>query len=137
MGDRGNVYILDDLKEDTPGVYLYSHWGGYELPQMVARALVRADADRQNRWDDAPYLTRIIFCEMVKGYEEETTGFGISARRCDNEYPIVVVQPGNNPQIGLAPEGQENGGIESCTETWSFAEFIAKFGVTARTETRR
>jgi len=54
MGDRANVYIRED---NDHGVYLYTHWGGYELPEVVRRALARGES----RWSDAPYLARIVF----------------------------------------------------------------------------
>ena len=66
MGDRGLIAI--------EGVYLYTHWEGSDLPSILKHAL-----ERKERWNDAPYLTRIIFCEMVKGDERAATGFGISS----------------------------------------------------------
>jgi hypothetical protein len=38
MGDRANVYVKNT---DTQGVFLYSHWGGTELPATVQKALKR------------------------------------------------------------------------------------------------
>ena len=84
MGDRANVYIREDEKH---GVFFYTHWGGSELPETVRAALIRG----KDRWTDHPYLARIIFNEMTRGNETELTGFGISARITDNEYPILVV----------------------------------------------
>jgi len=90
MGDRGNVRIKYD---DGNSVYLYTHWGGTELSQMVARALDRG----RKRWDDPSYLARIIFCEMVKGYEMEETGFGIAPYETvpDLNHPTITVDPGS------------------------------------------
>lgn len=70
MGDRANIVI----KTNGEQVCLYSHWRGSDLPNTLRVAMVRG----KDRWNDAPYLARIIFCEMVKGNERETTGFGIS-----------------------------------------------------------
>lgn len=70
MGDRRNVLIE---YENGLSVVLYTHWGGSELGETLARALVRG----RSRWDDTTYLTRIVSCEMVKGSENELTGFGI------------------------------------------------------------
>lgn len=83
MGDRANVVV----KDRESRVYLYTHWSGSELPETVRSALVRG----QGRWSDGQYLARIIFCEMVKGSEMDTTGFGISAQIGDNEYPVLLV----------------------------------------------
>ena len=49
------------------------------------------DLKRNQRWDDEPYLTRIIFSEMIKDNIEDETGYGISTYICDNSYPILVV----------------------------------------------
>jgi len=84
MGDRGNIGIVQDGGKDT--VFLYSHWGGSELPATLQNAL-----KREMRWNDPNYLARIIFCEMVKGQEDGETGFGISSRITDNEHPILIV----------------------------------------------
>lgn len=92
MGDRANIHVLpDDLAEknqNDPGVYLYTHWGGSELPITLRETL-----KRELRWDDGPYLTRMIFCAMVKGNEKDDTGFGISTGICDNEHLILHVNP--------------------------------------------
>ena len=82
MGDRANVAVQDHGKR----VYLYTHWDGYELPELVRMALAR-----RQRWNDAPYLTRILFCTLVAGAEKDETGFGISTEICDNEHPIIIV----------------------------------------------
>ena len=84
MGDRGNIVIK---QEDGNQIYLYTHWGGYSLPVVLQNALKRG----KHRWDNEPYLARIIFCEMVKGYEMDLTGFGISTYECDNEHPHLIV----------------------------------------------
>ena len=90
MGDRGNIFVRESADEgETRGVYLYSHLGGEGLPLALKRAL-----QRKQRWDDGPYLTRIIFDEMTKSQHGEETGFGISATLGDNEHPIVTVTPG-------------------------------------------
>lgn len=80
MGDRNNVHVVEP-HSGGPGVYLYTHWEGSMLPGTVARALDRG----RDRWTDTAYLTRIIFCEMVKGSEEGTTGYGISTTIQDQD----------------------------------------------------
>lgn len=86
MGDRANVFVKDF--QGNTGVYLYSHWGGSDLPVIVQRALARHE-----RWDDNPYLARIIFCEMVKGDPSGTTGYGISSTVGDGHNRILVIDP--------------------------------------------
>jgi hypothetical protein len=89
MGDRGNICV-DNGPNQSP-VYLYGHWSGSVMPHVVKRAL---DSERgRNRWDDGAYLTRIIFCELVSGDEKGETGYGIASHICDNQRPIIYVDP--------------------------------------------
>lgn len=82
MGDRGNIVVQGDGSK----VFLYTHWTGSDLPNILKRALKRGES----RWDDAQYLTRIIFCEMV-GYDiNGTTGFGISSVEGDGGALLTV-----------------------------------------------
>lgn len=82
MGDRGNIIVKD--RDST--VYLYSHWTGSDLPDVLKSALKRG----KSRWNDGQYLARIIFCEMVKGSEMDETGFGISSTIGDGGTDLVV-----------------------------------------------
>jgi hypothetical protein len=85
MGDRAQIAIKDSGTDRR--VYLYTHWTGSELIPTLRRALAR-----KQRWDDSCYLTRIIFCEMVKGDENSETGFGIdTAQHGDVYYKIPVL----------------------------------------------
>ena len=104
MGDRANVVVQE---EDGGKIFLYTHWGGYRLPEVLQSALKRG----RNRWNDDAYLTRIIFCEMVKGSEMEETGYGISTYECDNEHEHLVVDIKTQQVIC----GEKN---------WGFQEFV-------------
>jgi len=87
MGDRANILIKQTTESKTPQyVFLYSHWGGSELPATLQTAL-----KRRVRWDDEAYLARIIFDEMTDGDHGEETGFGITTQLTDNEYPLIIV----------------------------------------------
>ena len=86
MGDRANVVVLGT---GPSPVYLYTHWGGSELPATLQAALKRGEG----RWTDPSYLARIIFCEMVAGREQSELGYGISTAITDNSYPLLVVNP--------------------------------------------
>lgn len=90
MGDRGNIKIVDD--DGGPDVYFYTHWRGSDLESIVRAALIRGKV----RWDDGPYLARIIFCELVKGDENGTTGCGISTTLGDGGDRIYVVNLSDN-----------------------------------------
>lgn len=104
MGDRANVHSYS--KEG--GIYLYTHWGGHDLPIVLQDALRRGES----RWNDEPYLNRVIFCEIVKGDEEGLTGYGISTFISDNEHPIIEVD--NDAQT-----------VTIGTQRWEFPEYIA------------
>jgi hypothetical protein len=69
MGDRGNVVLNYG---DGKKVYLYTHWSRYKIGSDLQAALKRG----VSRWDDPPYLARIIFQELLGG-DGGTTGFGI------------------------------------------------------------
>lgn len=91
MGDRSYVHVLNDKDKS---VYLYSHWTGNKLLENVHSAL-----KRKQRWTDDSYLTRIIFCEMLRyGYRndllkafDDECSFGISAFEPENEYKPIIL----------------------------------------------
>ncbi len=83
MGDKANVVI----KEDGEQVCLYTHWQGYELPGILQGALNRG----KERIDDFQYLTRIIFCDMIKGQEEKLTGYGITQEIHDGGDRVIIL----------------------------------------------
>jgi len=94
MGDRGNIEIVQGIKsmsEDEvrplDSVFLYTHWRGSQVAQILANALNKSEG----RTHDPSYLTRIIFNEL-QGDDRTTTGFGISVGYPDdNEYTIPKV----------------------------------------------
>jgi hypothetical protein len=85
MGDRGNIVIRQG---EHPPVVLYTHWSGYALPGTLGAALAK-----RQRWDDNPYLARIIFDTLTAGQQGQETGFGITTYLADNQYPILEVDP--------------------------------------------
>lgn len=116
MGDRANVVIPQEGMADVK-IYLYTHWGGSELPAVVQRALARRE-----RWADRPYLTRIIFDAMTEGRHGSETGAGISAYLCDNEYPLLIVDT-NKQEVCFQPVGQDD---MPCGKPlrYSFEEYV-------------
>lgn len=100
MGDRGNVAVMQYPYDDQDKVvYLYTHWGGTELPVVLAEALDSAAG--RGRWNDPAYLARIIFCRMVRGDEAGETGYGISLTPPDNEHEILYVNCGDGTVNGV------------------------------------
>lgn len=79
MGERGQIQVGK--------VYLYTHWRGDQLREILTAAI-----GRKERWNDEEYLTRIIFSEMVKNELMDATGYGIgSIEHFDLNYPLMVV----------------------------------------------
>jgi hypothetical protein len=85
MGDRSNIVVV---QPDQSRIWLYGHWMGEDNYRVAGQVL-----SRKLRWNDSPYLTRMLFEYMIEGVYDKETGFGISTYMCDNEYPIVVIDP--------------------------------------------
>jgi len=116
MGDRTNIVVTDGPDHR---VYLYGHWSGGKYILNGAAALKKAIADR--RETDPQYLARIVFDEMVGNHRGGTTGFGITARIHDNEYPVLVL--GDNATVWF--ESEDDLGGKPVAGPWPAAEFIA------------
>lgn len=113
MGDRGNIAVQTGDKR----VYLYGHWSGQEMPEILRKALAR-----KARWDDPSYLARIIFCELV-GDDKSETGFGISATIDDNEHPIIVVDC-DKQVVTIEAEPDGSHGPRGNAKVVSFSDYI-------------
>jgi hypothetical protein len=105
MGDRANVYVHEG---DQPGVYLYTHWSGTELPGVVQKAL--ASEGGRRRWDDGPYLARIVFEAMIDGSRGGESGYGIATFAPDGTDRVISLDV-------LTLQAASPGG------RWSFEEF--------------
>lgn len=119
MGDRGNIVVQE---KEGKRVYFYTHWKGSQIGAVVAAAL-----GRHERWTDAPYLARIIFCELIGGDTEGETGYGISAGIGDNSYPILVV----DVEKQVVRFEDELGAAEANSNVHSFDAWVAQATVTA------
>jgi hypothetical protein len=112
MGDRAQVHIKDH-GDATQGVWLYTHWDGFRLPNMVQEAL-----KKRKRWDDAEYLARIIFCTMIKDdNRDETTGFGIGSGGQHDDVRRVIEVNCKTQTIVLRDRGKP-------PKQYTFEEFI-------------
>jgi hypothetical protein len=107
-------------------IYLYTHWGGAELPLTLQSAL-----RRRQRWDDDAYLARIIFCEMVKGDEAGETGFGIAPHPQDNQHDWLVVDAANQRVERHEYDGRELSceQLGNIVKSWTFEEFCSDMAV--------
>ena len=84
MGCRGTIEIIE--KENDSSVFLYTHWGANEMLHNLTVTL-----KKKERWNDAPYLSRMIFCEMIKENVGGCTGHGIQTYKAgDSEEEITV-----------------------------------------------
>lgn len=89
MGDRGNIEIRQPREGASP-IFLYTHWRGSYVNEILADALVKAQ--KGGRLSDYTYCTRIIFQEMIDG-DDTTTSYGISVGSVDdNEHNIPLVE---------------------------------------------
>ncbi len=106
MGDRGNIVIegVDKVAE----LYLYTHWSGSNLPQIVSRGLVKG----KQRWGDEPYLNRVLFQTMI-GKDDGLTGYGISAHEGDGGTEVYICHDSQT--------------VRYNETSYSFSEFIAAF----------
>lgn len=113
MGDRGHVHV--EPGDGSGGVFFYAHWRGTSLPEVVASALDRGRA----RWNDPPYLARIIFSELIVGSVLDETGYGISAQPTDTGDGFRVVHV--NVEGGVV--ALERAG--EATKAFTFDEFVS------------
>ena len=94
MGMRRNIAL--DYGEERK-IYLYTHWGAERLEDVLRDALIRG----RSRWDDPPYLARIIFSEMIQDDVLDILGYGIAPYECDPEYPTIEVDFGKRTVGGV------------------------------------
>jgi hypothetical protein len=106
MSNIANVLIINGHNQ----VRLYTHWERYQLPGQLRAALLRG----KNRWADAPYLARIIFCEMIQHDVLGELGYGIYGSSDYDEWTITVdcadqtVTFPNRPPISIADFAASN-----------------------------
>lgn len=81
IGEIGNA------TSEPQVIYLYTHWGAEELEKTLAESLDRA----RERWDDEPYLARIIFTDMTADVGRDLTGYGLGVEEIDPEFPTLRV----------------------------------------------
>jgi hypothetical protein len=116
MGDRGNIKVYQDAAGKKDAIYLYTHWDGSEIEDVVSKVL-----SRRVRWYDGPYLTRMLFCKLVEGDEGGETGFGISTSLGDNEHDIIGINP--EKEMGEITIETEDGEVK---RRMTFEEYLTK-----------
>ena len=117
MGDRGNIAIIQSNDDQ---VWLYSHWGGYELPDRLRQGIIAG----KGRWGDESYLAKIIIGHAVPADNWlEETGYGISCRMQDNEHPINVVDITGQRIYTMDQDKLEDGRVPKGYEPAKFTKF--------------
>lgn len=109
MGDR----IVYTIKQGNQmSVNLYSHWGGHDRFQDLARSLRAAEP----RWNDCPYATRIIVSQLIGDQWKDELGFGLWASNEEGGYG------GDHPDIVI---DMVNKTVEDETGMHTFDNFIS------------
>lgn len=88
MGDRA----MAEIKTDGGSLYVYTHWGGCDLPNEAKAAIQAA----RSRWGDNPYAARIIVDQLTKGGRDQETGYGLMVEpsaedEYNNDKPSVII----------------------------------------------
>jgi hypothetical protein len=99
MSTRAQVLIKET------GVYLYQHHDGYNLFDTVKKSLKRIE--KAGRLNHPGYLTRMLFCDMIKVAEEQagslcgfngSLGYGIDTERHGDIDYLITIQNGKATQ---------------------------------------
>ena len=88
MGDRA----MAEVKTEGGSLFVYTHWGGYELPEDAKEAVKQA----KPRWSDHAYATHIIVDQLMKSGRDSETGIGLmlgpnAEDEYNNDSPSVVI----------------------------------------------
>jgi hypothetical protein len=77
MGDRNNIKVT---YHNGQSIYLYSHWGGSGLRDIVRDAL-----ETSGRVTDESYFARVLFSRMVADDINGEIGYGIATYPPDQD----------------------------------------------------
>jgi len=106
IGDRNNIKVTFS-RGGGGSIYLYSHWGGSGLENIVRDAVATS-----GRVEDESYFTRILFCKILGDDLQVwrgSTGYGISTSIQDQDYDNKMVHVdysgGGYPVIDYSYEG--------------------------------
>lgn len=90
MGDRRTA----ELQMEKGSLFLYTHWGGSEFPEMARAAIERA----KPRLGDEAYYVRILVDELTKLGRDQETGFGLAIGltspfedEYNNDQPSIII----------------------------------------------
>jgi hypothetical protein len=109
MGDRANIYLIDD--DTRRGIYLYTGKHGENAASMLRIALRRTEG----HWDNGPGVAAAIMTQVMRADSDRRTESGVSTYLIGNdEWPVFVVDL-RNQRVYMAFTGQE---VEQ--EQWGF-----------------
>jgi hypothetical protein len=94
MGDRANYGFVMRNADETNILWLYLHWGGYDMADRFARALENSI----ERWGDEPYAIRMTVQYILNDLDigPSDLGSGLSVNFIgDNEHTLHVVDFGD------------------------------------------
>lgn len=121
MGSRGNIFMVQHPNgsgQSDVGIFMYTHYSGHALPEILQTVL-----RHKVRWNDEPYLARMIFSAMIKDDVSGERGAGLSTYLCDYNYPILVVNS-EEQTVSVADAVDENNNpLSTIFKTYSFSEF--------------
>ena len=123
MGDRANLVV-----ETRPGqrVLFYTHHGGEYVPYRLQKGL-----RQRKRWDDPPYLARILFDALVGERHGTTIGYGIDVDFGDNNRDVLVVRC-ERQVVEVHAFDREKWSVKNWHEpliAWHFGAFCAIRGI--------
>lgn len=123
MGDRAHLHLT--RKPGEPGIWVYTHWSGSNLPNLVANALTHS----RSRWRDPSYANRMVFGSLV-GPEDlmQETGWGIDTEPGDEGDGNRIIWVQWSEQLVFMTKGpytDQHGEIVMPETGWSFENFIS------------
>lgn len=83
MGDRNSIKITYSTGDS---VYLYGHWIGNEIHDIVKQAV-----EDSHRVTDESYFARILFSRMIQNDIHGNAGFGIAPYVVDHDTGNTMV----------------------------------------------
>jgi hypothetical protein len=103
-------------------VYLYSHEGASSIVKTVFEAL-----SKRKRWDDADYLARIVFCEMIPAEcWESDSGYGIGTTLYASTNVLVTIDTERQRVIVQSALNKHE------SNSYTFESFIESFASNAK-----
>jgi hypothetical protein len=119
MGNRANIVIEQDSDMFPHPIYFYTHYDGSEIEQILKSALIRG----RDRWDDPQYLSRVIFCEMIKDDLNGVTGYGITTAIGDGGYKLLCVKM-DEQKVRIRDSSDDI--TAKIIKEWTFEEFVRR-----------